>query len=258
MSGGSSTTTTEPWKEQKPYLQAGFGEAARLYGGGVPGYYPGQTVAAPGMGELQGWMGTQRYIGGPRAGAQQAAAESALIGGLSGGVNTQAFNPMISAMGRQVQSQLQQNVLPGIRESLVRYQPGGGSRGNLAQNQAIINAVQSGLTNKAAEMYGGAYESAQDRATKWGSMYPSIMSAPVSMYGALGQVGEEMRGAQQRGIDADMHRYQYAANAPQQALANYMNMIQGNYGGTTIAPRPGGGIGGALGSLASAALMGFM
>lgn len=260
MSGGSSTTTTEPWKEQKPYLQAGFGEAARLYGGGrnVPGYYPGQTTAAPGVGELQGWMGTQRYIGGPRVGAQQAAAEGAMIGGLSGGVNTQAFNPMIDAMGRQVQGQLQNKILPGIRESLVRYQPGGSTRGNLEQNKAIASAVQSGLTNKAAEMYGDAYQGAQDRTTKWGSMYPSIMSAPVSMYGALGQVGGEMREAQQRGIDADMHRYQYSANAPQQALANYMNMIQGNYGGTTTSPTPGGGMGGALGSLASAALMGFM
>ena len=258
MSGGSSTTTTAPWKGQEPYLKAGFGEAARLYGGGVPGYYPGQTTAAPGVGELQGWMGTQRYIGGPRAGAQQAAAEGAMIGGLSGGVNTQAFNPMISAMGRQVQGQLQNQILPGIRESLVRYQPGGSTRGNLEQNKAITQAVQSGLTNKAAEMYGRAYEGAQDRTTQWGGMYPSIMSAPVSMYGALGQVGQEMRETQQRGIDADMHRYQYGANAPQQALANYMNMIQGNYGGTTVAPRPGGGMGGALGSLASAALMGFM
>ena len=84
------------------------------------------------------------------------------------------------------------------------------------------------------------------------------MSAPVSMYGALGQVGQEMRDTQQRGIDADMHRYQYNANANQQSLANYMNMIQGNYGGTTTSPTPGGGMGGALGSLASAALMGFM
>ena len=120
MAGGTSKTTTEPWKEQKPYLQAGFSEAARLYGQGVPNYYQGQTVAAPGAGELQGWMGTQRYIGGPRAGAQQAAAESALIGGLSGGVNAQAFNPMISAMGRQVQGQVQNQILPGIREDLVR------------------------------------------------------------------------------------------------------------------------------------------
>jgi len=143
MSGGSSTTTTKPWEGQEPYLKAGFGEAARLYGQGVPGYYPGQTTAAPGTGELQGWMGTQRYIGGPRAGAQQAAAESAMIGGLSGGVNTQAFNPMVSAMGRQVQSQLQNQILPGIRESLVYHQPGGSTRGNLEQNKAIASAVQS-------------------------------------------------------------------------------------------------------------------
>ena len=78
MAGGSQTTTTKPWAGQEPYLKAGFSEAARLYGRGVPNYYQGQTVAAPGAGELQGWMGTQRYIGGPRAGAQQAAAEAAL------------------------------------------------------------------------------------------------------------------------------------------------------------------------------------
>ena len=44
MAGGA-TTRTEPWAEQKPYLETGFQEAGRLYGQGVPDYYPGATLA---------------------------------------------------------------------------------------------------------------------------------------------------------------------------------------------------------------------
>jgi hypothetical protein len=64
-------------------------------------------------------------------------------------------------------------------------------------------------------------------------MYPSIMSAPLSMYGAMGDVGAQRRSMTQASMDRDMARYDAQANAPQQALADYMAMIQGNYGGTT-------------------------
>jgi hypothetical protein len=40
-------------------------------------------------------------------------------------------------------------------------------------------------------------------------------------------------------MDADMARYQYQATAPQQALANYIAAIQGNYGGETVQTSPG-------------------
>jgi hypothetical protein len=69
--------------------------------------------------------------------------------------------------------------------------------------------------------------------------YPSTMNAPLNMYGAIGDVGAARRAMTQAAIDRDMARYQYQATAPQQALANYMSMITGNYGGTTTQVAPG-------------------
>ena len=49
MSGGTKvqTTRTEPWEQQKPYLERGFEFTQDLYRGGQlnPAYYGGQTVA---------------------------------------------------------------------------------------------------------------------------------------------------------------------------------------------------------------------
>ena len=49
MSGGSKvqTTRTEPWEQQKPFLERGFEYTKDLYGSGAlnPAYYGGETVA---------------------------------------------------------------------------------------------------------------------------------------------------------------------------------------------------------------------
>ena len=243
MSGGSKVTTqsTEPWKEQQDYLTAGFKQAGDIYGKGPADYYSGKSLAGFTPAQEAAQKGVAGYVTGPRAAGQQSYAEGALTRGLSGEIDLSKFNPMMSALSNQMKSQLTGSVLPGIRQSMVEYQPGGSSRGDLVQSQAIAAANQQ-MLNKAAEMYGGAYQGAQDRATQWGSMYPSIMGAPLSMYGALGDVGAEQRGMQQEAIDRDMAKYQYGATAPQQQLANYMSMISGDYGGTTtqVAPGPSG------------------
>ena len=232
MSGGS-TTRTEPWAEQKPYLQQGFQEAGRLYGKGAPAFYPGQTLAGFSPAQQMAQRATMGYAMGPRPAAQQAAAEKALIGGLSGGVDMSTFSPMVSALSQGVQSNLQQNILPGIRESLVRTQPGGGSRGDLVQNQAIANAVTSGMTKPLAEMYTSAYQGAQGRVPQFTQQYPSIMGAPMGMYGAMGDVGAQQRALQQERINQAQRAYEYTAQAPMNALQQYMANISGDYGGTT-------------------------
>ena len=232
MAGGS-TTRTEPWAEQKPYLEQGFKEAGRLYDQGAPNFYPGQTLAGFNPAQQLAQRSTVNYATGPRAGAQQAAAEKALIGGLSGGINTDVFLPMMGQMGQQVKGQLQGTILPGIRESLTRYQPGGSTRGDLVQNKAITNAVNQGLINKAAEMYGSSYEAAQGRVPQFAQQYPSIMGAPMGMYGAVGDVGAQQRALQQEQLNQQQRAYEYQAQAPMNALQQYMGNISGDYGGTT-------------------------
>ena len=256
MSGGSKTsvTTTKPWDIQVPYLKGGFKQAQKIYDankGLGPEYYDKPSLAGFTDLEKQSQTGVANYLRGPRPAAMQAGAEDALLRGMKGQVDTSAYAPMVNALQQQVTSNLTGKILPGIRESLVRYQPGGSTRGDLVQNKAISGAVTSGMTAPLAQMYTDAYGKAKDRSTEWGRQYPGIMDAPLSGAAALGEVGAQQRAMQQEKINRDMAKYQYEATAPQQTLANYMSMISGNYGGTTSQTVPGQGIMGTLGSLAS-------
>jgi len=287
--GGTTVSTTEvsPWEAQREYLERGFSDARSLYGRGAPSYYSGPTVASFDPTETAAQRSTIGYVTGPRATAQQAAAENALIGSLggqtgfsptqtadllAGNVRTGAGTPytaMEDALTTGVIDNLTGNILPQIREAQVRYQPGGGTRTDLETNRAITNAVQAGLVKPLAEMYGGAYQQAQGMRMPAAQMgiqqrqfgqqaYPTIMSAPINMYDAMGAVGEQRRAMSQRGIDQDMARYQYESNAAQNALRNYMAMVTGDYGSTTTATTPAprdNTVANLVGTLGSAAIM---
>lgn len=236
MSGGSRTTISEqrsePWEIQIPYLEAGFEQAADIYKRGTPKFYSGPTVAGFDPSQEMAQTATLGYGMGPRPAAQQKAAEQAFVQGAGGQVNTAVFNPMMDVLGRQMKSQLEKQVLPGIRSKLVDYQEGGSSVGDNIQSQAIAAANQQ-MLDKAAQMYGGAYSEAQQRVPQMLSQYGSIMSAPLGMYQAMSDVGAQRRAMSQAGIDADMARYQYEAQAPQTALQQYIAAISGAYGGST-------------------------
>jgi len=87
--------------------------------------------------------------------------------------------------------------------------------------------------------------------------YPTTMKAPLGMYAAMGDVGQQRRAMGQEAMNRDMARYQYQATAPQQALANYMSMITGNYGGTTsqTSPKDNSAMLGMLGKIGAALLI---
>jgi len=241
MSGGTRVTESrsEPWEIQSPYLESGFGQAKAIYNRGAPSFYGGPTVAGFDPAEEAAQAATLGYAMGPEAREQQLAAQGSLMQGLSGQVDPAAYNPLASALATGVQSKLTGEILPGIRESLVRHQPGGSTRGDLVQNKAIADAVTSGMTKPLADMYTSAYGKAQDRAVQSGQMYPSIMGAPMGLYGAMGDVGAQRRAMSQEGINRSMAEYNYEANKQQQQLSNYMNMISGNYGGVTTQTTPG-------------------
>jgi len=241
MGGGQPqvvTTNTAPWKGQQKYLLKGFDMAERMFND-VPDYYPGETVAGFDPLQTRAQEEAIGYALGPRAQLQQAGAEQNLLQGLSGRIDPSAYNPMVDALTSNVISNLQSDVLPGIRQQQVMYQPGGSSKAQQQYEKAVADRVTAGMTKPIADMYTNAYNQAQQRAVQTAGLYPSIMSAPLSMYGAVGDIGAQRRALTQATMDADMARYQYQATAPQQALANYMNAIQGNYGGQSYQTSPG-------------------
>lgn len=290
MSGGLTTgiTSEGPWEAQKAPLKRGMARAESLYKAGPAPYFPGKTLADFDPAQQASQAAILGYAQGPRAAAQQSLAErqmgrtydwaakipemqAAGLGAagptmqdmLSGRVDTGAGTPygdMATAYKDQVISQLTDptsGVLPGIRSSLVNYQPGGSTRGNMLQQQAIADAVTKGMSMPLSQMYGQAYQQAQanrlpaaqaiqqgygqlggayGQAAQTGlagmQQYPGIMAAPLSMYGAMGDVGAQRRAMAQESINQAMQKYQYGAQAPQIALQNFMAGISGEYGGT--------------------------
>jgi len=80
---------------------------------------------------------------------------------LSGEVDTAHLTPVIEAMGRDVQGQLDP-ILASLRQGTISNQPGGGTRGDLAAGTATAGLMQ-GFQDQAARMYADAYKGAQDR-----------------------------------------------------------------------------------------------
>ena len=174
--------------------------------------------------------------------------------------DTGPFDKMADAYRQQVESQLTGTggALANIRSGLVNYgQAGGSTRGDILQQEAIVDAVNKGLALPLAQQYGQAYQQAQagrlpaaqaiqqgyggigsayGQAAQTGlagmQQYPGIMAAPLSMYQAMGDVGAQRRAMQQESINQAMQKYQYGAQAPQIALQNFMAGISGEYGGT--------------------------
>ena len=306
MSGGSTVRTTEgPWDVQKPFLGKGFGRAEQLYDAGPAPYYSGETVAGFDPAQQEAQARVLGYVGGPVAKGMQAQAARQLgrtydwasqipqlgvegaraigptttqmmTGEVPRGAGT-PYGDLSNAYQQAVMSRLTDptsGILPQIRGSLVNYQPGGSTRGNMLQQQAIANAVTQGMSMPMAQMYGNAYQQAQSQrlpaaqqalgayqqamggrqqGAQTGlaglSAYPTIMGAPLAMYQAGADVGQQRRALAQEGINQQMAKYNYAAQAPQIALQNYMAGISGEYGGVTQQTPSALGTAGQVGNL---------
>jgi len=255
MAGGA-TTRTEPWAEQKEFLKTGFGEAGRLYGQGTPDYYPGPTLAGFDPSQTAAQQAVLSYAKSPRVGALQEAAQQTTLGQmqgatpftggqmgdlLAGNVPTGAGTPygdLANVYRQQAESQMQQG-LANVRQGMVGsinapVQPGGGSRGDLAQER-VLGQGQKAIAQNLAQMYGGAYGQAQGMR----AAYPSIMGAPLEMYGAIGDVGAQRRAMTQEAINQAQQKYGYDVGKDQTALSQYMANISGDYGGTSTATPSG-------------------
>ena len=243
MSGGSKvqTTRTEPWEQQKPYLERGFEFTEDLYRGGQlnPAYYGGQTVAGFTPAQQAAQEATLRYATDPQTENFMGAAQGGLGSLMAGDVNTDVFGPLADAYRTEAMGQLTGEVLPGIREEIVKTQPGGGTRGDLVQGTAV-GATGQRIADNLAKAQFDAYQQAQNRRMGAFSQYPSILGAPLGMTGAVGQVGAQQQAMDQQMLDADRAKYAYDAQRSQLGLQNYMAGISGEYGGTSTATGPAG------------------
>jgi hypothetical protein len=255
--------------QQQQAMQRAYGYAM----GPVPEAY--SASAAGGMfgpaGILpyaQSAMGHGYTMGQPQTQAGYAGmtpfSEDQYGGLLAGDVDTTQFGDVADVYRREAMGQLEEEMLPGIRSKMVGFQPGGGTRGDLLQSKALSSASQRVSDNIAKAMFGAQQQAeamrlpaaqmglgAQQFGMGYGlqgmegargalGMYPSLMSAPMGMYGAAQGIGAQQQALDQAALDYDVGRYDYQAQMPQQALGQYLAGVSGDYGGMASSTGPGG------------------
>jgi hypothetical protein len=228
-------TNTSPWAGQAPYLADIFAQAQQRFNSGSPQYYPGQTVAAP----SDATTGAQDYLKNlvPSLQASNNTTMGAANYNLTSGRDLQNdpyLNSAINAVNQPVIQQFTQS--GGPLDQVTQMQVAGSgdsggtsSREGIAQGIALRGLGQQ-LTNNAATMTNNAYEGAQNRATQTLGMMPGLNAAQSYPGQVLSSVGAQQDAYSQAVLNDAIQRYNFQQNQPDAKLAQYKNLIAGNYG----------------------------
>jgi hypothetical protein len=184
---------------------------------------------------------------------------------MSGRVNTGAGSPygdMMNAYQNQVMDSAG-DMMSGLRsQQVMSGQAGGSSRGDLMNNRVIDEANQQ-VTDAGAAMYNNAYNQAQAAQqagigqynqaqmgamnnaaqTQMGALgqYNSIMNQPLEMSKHLyNRAGLPWQQQNQARMDDMQRRHDFNQQRNWQHLAQYANLISGNFGGTNTSQTKSG------------------
>jgi hypothetical protein len=221
-----TTTTSQIDPTIQPFLTYGLTEAQNLYQGGGPQYYTGQTYVSPSTTTQTGLQALEARAsqGNPLLQSAQNQLQNTISGGfLQGNPFFQgAFQPAATAAEAQFKQTLGDVGSAASRAG--RY--GGGAMQTL-QDRASGQFAKS-LADTAGQL---AYQNyAQER----GMQQQATMAAPqmaaadyqdIQNMLAAGQAREGYTNAQQQ---ADIQRFNFMQNQPQQNLQNYLSLVYGN------------------------------
>lgn len=227
MSGGGGQSGTQqtvqkqssaPWADQQPYLRRGFQEAERLLDSDQPTYFPGDTVVGfdPAQEQALNLMQQRAEAGNPLTQQAQGYAGDVLSGNY-----LDAGNPYFSQM---VQS-ISDTVTPAVTSQF----EGSGRFGSGLHAGTMADAV----ARQAAPLAFQNYQMERGRMDNAASMAPGLADADYGDYSRLFDVGAQRQGMAQQELGADIERYNFGQNVERAKLADFMSLIQGNYGGET-------------------------
>lgn len=242
--GGGGTNTVQkadPWVGQQPYLTDIYGESQRLYQQGPMQFFPGQTYASPSDRTIQ----AEEMIANQALGSQQVMANQAALANQFGLMQPQMLseNPYLAgateAALRPVYGQAQ-----GLLQQARRGATGAGQLGGTRQavlEQGVIADYMQKAGDISSQMYSKAYQDSVDAQQRAISLAPSVMQMGLAPAQTLGQVGLSEQARQQQAIDDARARFEFAQQAPQQALKDYSGVTLGSIlPGTTTTSMSGG------------------
>lgn len=222
----ATTTTSQVDPAIAPYLTYGLEQAAGLYQGGGPRYYTGETFVAPSQTTQAGVQAleTRALAGNPLTGLAQQQLQGTLGGAYLGG--NPFFQGAFAPAAQAAQQQYQQTLGDiGSKASLAgRY--GSGVMGNL-QDRASGQYAQA-LTNTAGQLAYQNYEAERQRQQQAIGAAPQLAQADYQDINQLLQAGQLREGYQGQQLGADIQRFNFLQNQPQQNLQNYMSLVYGN------------------------------
>jgi len=244
----TTQTTTLPGNQQGnvDLLMSG---ARDLYNTGGPQYFPGQTYAGTDPRTIAGREGMTGYAGGSGLGlAQDVVANDRRFmdpNNIFNPSNIPGFQRAQEGVITNANNNLTRNVLPAIRQGAQATGSYGGSRQGIAEGLAggetsrYIGDTLAGMNMNAYNTGLGLANSAANRA-------PQTYGLGLAPSNTMAQVGDQYRTDEQRGIDAEMARYNFGEIAPLLNLQNFQSLIgqAGTYGGTTTGQQTGNATGG--------------
>jgi hypothetical protein len=249
----------------KPYVKQGLDEAARLYGQ-QPNYFPDQTFVSasdPTQAALlaQRNRAMQGNMLNPTAQRQQ-------LNTISG--DYLAGNPFFSGAFQGAAQQAADAYNANVNQALSNASRAG-RYGSGAMNTALGGAGQTfanALTNTAGNLAYQNYGAERGMQQQAAQNAPSLAATDYADINQLMQAGQGYESYQQQALQDRINRFNFAQNAPQNALAQYMgyvtgspqgsqttsqvfrNPLSGAIGGASL----GGTFGGTPGALVGAAL----
>jgi len=217
--GGSKTQTVtqnnSPWSGVQPYLTQGYEDLSKQYQKGAPDYYPGNTVADFSPQQQQSIQGITNLA---TQGNQTLTAANDQLKKTISGDYLNAGNPYFNQM------------LTSLRQPVDSTYAMGGRYGSGAHDAAIAGVAG----NLAYQNY------AQERQNQLNAINqaPTIDQAQYYGLGQLGNVGAAVQQQGQNVINSNIDKYNYNQNKDINWLNNYLSMLNGASGGSSVTTQP--------------------
>jgi hypothetical protein len=222
----ATTTTSSIDPTIQPYLQYGLQQAQQAFQGGGPQYYGGQTYVSPSTTTQTGLQALEARasLGNPLLQSAQNQLQNTVSGGFLGGnpFFQGAFQPAAQAAEMQFKQTLGDI---GSKASLAgRY--GSGAMGQL-QDRAT-GAFGQQLANTAGQLAYQNYADERNRQQAATLAAPAMTSADYQDIQNMLQAGQIREGYQGQQLGADIQKFNFLQNQPQQNLQNYLSLVYGN------------------------------
>jgi len=220
------TTTSQIDPTIQPFLSYGLTEAQRLYEAGGPQYYPGQTYVGPSTATQTGLQALEQRAmsGNPLLGQAQSQLAGTISGQYLGG------NPFFQgafAPAAQAATQSFQKTIGDISSSASKAGRYGSGAMERLQGSAA-NALAQQLSNTAGNL---AYQNyADERARQQAATMaaPQMSAADYQDIQNLLAAGQAREGYTGQQTQADIARFNFLQNAPQENLATFLSSVYGN------------------------------